>query len=148
MSQCIALQCTELLGYKMPKQNNDQNQDILWCDNGYGAKGNTEVTISGIIIEKSVSQNLDVGNMPRFFQHGRILPNLKLWLIPVGLLRYMLFIQKKLYDFHKYFWCSPQLFSIMKKLCKRAMTKGFTFLKFLAFLHDLWLEAPKRVEYT
>ena len=78
----------------------------------------------GLIFTKIVSQNLDEGNMPRFFQHWRLLPKLQLWLLLVDFLKYynyMLYIPKSLFDLHKYFRFSPQLFNIMKRLCKRAM---------------------------
>ena len=52
----------------------------------------------------------------------------------------MLYISKSFYNFHEYFRFSPQLFNIMKKLCKRAMTWEITFLKFLT-------RGQKRAEY-
>ena len=71
------------------------------------------------------TKNLDDGNMPRFVQHRRILPKLQLWLLLVDFFKYyahMLYIPKFLYELHKYFRFPHQLFNIMKKLCKRAMT--------------------------
>ena len=53
------------------------------------------------------------------------LPNLQLWLLLVDFLKYsaqILYIPKSLYDVYRYFGFSAQLFHIMKKLYKRAMT--------------------------
>ena len=73
-----------------------------------------------VVIAKFQHDNLEKRNMPRFFQHRRILPKLQLWLLLVNLkicLAHMLCMPKSLYDLHKYFRFAPQFFNIMNKLC-------------------------------
>ena len=99
---------------------------FLRYDDVYRAEGHMEVDI-GVkqIWRKKLSQNLDDGNMPRFFQHWRFLRKLQLWLLMVDFLRYcafMFYTPKFLYDLHKYFRFSSTNFNVTTKLCKWAMT--------------------------
>ena len=74
---------------------------------------------------KISSQNLDESSMPRFF--STLKKFTKVATLPAsGGFKKILSVHvdhtKIFNDLHKYFRFSPQLFNIMKKLCKRAMT--------------------------
>ena len=78
------------------------------------------------VVAKIQYHKLETRNMPRFFQHGEILPKLHLLLFMLDSFycqAYILCISKYIYDFHKYNRFFPQFYNIKKTLCKRATTK-------------------------
>ena len=81
-----------------------------------------------VVLAKSQSQNLEIHNMARFFQHRRILPKFKLWLLRAIFIFYFYFIKSIFFTYQNL--CMTLKISLgfslichhHEKLCKIAMT--------------------------